>query len=183
MVFHLANFRQLLFVFVLLFNVAASSASEWRTVTLPAHVLGIAENNGSLWVFGADELIATSADGGNTWTVNHNAKNGSLLLTIGFANEQFGYATGTGGKVFITRDGGKTWDSAKVPSQVVYEAAFSDEKHGIIHAPRDIYTTSDGHSVGLRIIDREAVLASQTLNQLTNIGCLGPHATHGHVTG
>jgi photosystem II stability/assembly factor-like uncharacterized protein len=96
MVIHFASFKQLFFIFVvLLFNVAASSASDWRTVELPARALGIAENNGALWVCGADELIATSVDGGNTWTVKHNAKNGSLLLTVGFSDEQFGYAAGT----------------------------------------------------------------------------------------
>jgi len=138
-----SRFGRLFFILVLL-NVAASSASEWRTVDLPARPLNIAENNGTLWVCGADELIANSGDGGKTWTTKHNAKNGSLLLSIGFANERFGYAAGTGVQILITKDGGNTWDSAKVPSQVVYEAAFSDEKHGIIHAQRGIYTTSDG---------------------------------------
>ena len=176
MVFHFSNFRHLLFIFVMLFNVAASSASDWRAVELPARALGIAENNGTLWVCGADELIATSVDGGNTWAVKHNAKNGSLLLTVGFANEQFGYAAGTGGQVFITRDGGKTWDSAKAPSQVVYEAAFSDEKHGIIHTPRDIYTTSDGGATWLPVkID----LVSKDLKGFSYVlNVVAPDANH-----
>jgi hypothetical protein len=176
MVFHFSNFTQLLFIFVSLFNVAASSASEWRAVELPARALGIAENNGILWVCGADELIATSADGGNTWTVRHNAKNGSLLLAVGFANEQFGYAAGTGGQVFITKDGGKTWDSAKVPSQVVYEAAFSDEKHGIIHTPRDIYTTSDG---GATWVPVKIDLVSEDLKGFSHVlDVVAPDANH-----
>lgn len=119
---HFASLRKLAFIVVLLFNGATSSASEWRTVELSARALNVAENNGTLWVCGADELIATSADGGNTWTSRHSSKNGSLLLTVGFANEQFGYAAGTGGQLLITRDGGNTCDSTKVPSQVVYEA-------------------------------------------------------------
>ena len=176
MVFHFSNFRQLVFIFVSLFIVAGSSASEWRAVELPARALGIAENNGTLWVCGADELIATSADGGNTWTVKHNAKNGSLLLTVGFADEQFGYAAGTGGQVFITRDGGKTWDSAKVPSQVVYEAAFSDEKHGIIHTPRDIYTTSDG---GATWVPVKIDLANEDLKGFSYVlNVVAPDANH-----
>src|SRR5207245_2216543 len=87
-------------------NRRTSAEEKWRTIELPARALGIAENNGNLWVCGADELIATSEDGGNTWTAKHSAKNGSLLLTVGFADEQFGYAAGTGGQIFITRDGG-----------------------------------------------------------------------------
>src|SRR5580704_6491426 len=177
MVIHFASFKQLFFIFVvLLFNVAASSASDWRTVELPARALGIAENNGALWVCGADELIATSVDGGNTWTVKHNAKNGSLLLTVGFSDEQFGYAAGTGGQVFFTSDGGKTWNSAKVPSQVVYEAAFSDEKHGIIHTPRDIYTTSDG---GATWVPVKIDLVSEDLKGFSHVlSVVAPDANH-----
>jgi photosystem II stability/assembly factor-like uncharacterized protein len=176
MVFHFSKIRQLLFIFVSLFIAAAFSASEWRAVELPARALDIAENNGTVWVCGADELIAASSDGGNTWTVKHNAKNGSLLLTIGFANEQFGYAAGTGGQVFLTRDGGQTWGSAKVPSQVVYEAAFSDEKHGIIHTPRDIYTTNDG---GVTWIPVRIDLASEDLQHFSHVlDVVAPDVNH-----
>ncbi len=73
-----------------------------------------------------------------------NVRNGNLLLTVGFVNDRFGYAAGTGGQILITTDGGSTWNSSKAPDQVVYEAAFADEKHGLIHTPHDIYTTSDG---------------------------------------
>ncbi len=141
---HNLSFRHLLIAAALWFNVAECSATDWRTAALPAPVLNIAESNGTFWVCGADELIAASVDGGNTWTTEHIAMNGSLLLAIGFANEQFGYAAGTGGRIFTTRDGGNTRDSVKVPSDVVYEADFADEKHGIIHTPQNIYITSDG---------------------------------------
>jgi hypothetical protein len=142
--FSLREFRRLFFIPALLLNAVPSLASEWRTVELPARPLNIAENRGTLWVCGADEFIAASEDGGKTWTAKHNLKNGVLLLSIGFANEQFGYAVGTGGLIFLTKNGGKTWDGAKVPSQVVYGAAFADEKHGLIHTLQAIYTTSDG---------------------------------------
>jgi hypothetical protein len=173
---HFASFRQLFPILLLLVNVAASSASEWRTVELPARALNIAENNGTLWVCGADELIAASLDGGKTWTARHSAKNGSLLLTMGFANEQFGYAAGTGGQVFITRDGGNTWDSTKAPSQVVYVAAFSDEKHGIIHTPRNIFTTSDG---GATWVPAQIDLASEDLKGFSHVlTVVAPEANH-----
>ncbi len=84
---HFAGFRQLFFILVLLFNGATSLASEWRTVELPARALNIAENNGTLWVCGADDLIAASGDGGKTWTAKHSAKSSGVLLTVGFADE------------------------------------------------------------------------------------------------
>jgi photosystem II stability/assembly factor-like uncharacterized protein len=138
--------------------------------------LNIAENSGTLWVCGADELIATSDDGGKTWTVKHNLKNGGLLLSIGFANEHFGYAVGTGGVIVVTKDGGKTWDSVKVPSQVVYGAAFADEKHGLIHAPRNIYTTSDG---GATWIPVQIDLAREDLKGFSHVlTVVAPTADH-----
>jgi len=120
-----------------------TSASEWRTIDLPARPMNIVENHGILWVCGADELIAASADGGKTWTAKHNVKNGGILLTVGFANEQFGYAAGTGGAMEITKDGGNTWEQLKAPASVIYSVSFSDEKHGLIHTPRTIYSTRD----------------------------------------
>jgi photosystem II stability/assembly factor-like uncharacterized protein len=142
--FPFAKFRFLLLFSVLFSNAVISAASEWRTVPLPARPLNIVENNSSLWVCGADASISVSADGGTTWTQKHLVKNGNLLLTIGFASERFGYAGGTGGEILTTKDGGNTWDSRKAPADVVYEAAFSDETHGIIHTPHAVYFTADG---------------------------------------
>jgi len=121
------------------------SASEWRTVDLPARPLNIAENQGAMWVVGADELIATSSDGGKTWRTAHLIKGGSVLLTIGFADSRFGYATGTGGTLLITKDGGANWARLATPNvPVIYAASFSDEKHGLIQTPKAIYKTPDG---------------------------------------
>lgn len=128
-----AGFRQFLLVLVvLLFNSASLPASEWRTVALPARALNIEENNGSLWICGADELIAVPADGGKNWTTKHNVANGRLLPSLGFADKRFGYAAGTGGAILVSTDSGDTWTAVKVPSQIVYQASFSDPKHGII---------------------------------------------------
>lgn len=65
-------------------------------------------------------------------------------MSLGFADNQFGYAVGTGSAILITNDGGDTWNPLSVPSQTVYQASFSDQKHGIIQTPRTIYTTIDG---------------------------------------
>ena len=79
----LAGFRQLILILaVLMLRCAPLPSSEWRTVSLPARALNITENNGSIWVCGADELIAVSADGGKTWSTKHNVKNGRLFLSL-----------------------------------------------------------------------------------------------------
>jgi photosystem II stability/assembly factor-like uncharacterized protein len=122
----------------------ATSASDWHAIALPSRPMNIVENDGVLWVCGADELIADSTDGGKDWTVSHAAKDSGVLLDVGFANSQVGYATGTTGSLLLTNDSGKTWKRIKAPEQVLYTASFSDEQHGIVHAPRAIYTTSDG---------------------------------------
>lgn len=163
---HFGIFRLLLVVLAVLFHATISLASEWRTVELPARPLNIVEHNGTLWVCGADELIAASADGGNTWITKHIAKNGSLFLTVGFSGEQFGFAAGTGGQMLVTRDGGSTWNSIAAPAEVVYEAAFSDEKHGILHAQRGIYTTDDG---GATWVPVQINLASEDLNGFSHV--------------
>jgi Photosynthesis system II assembly factor YCF48 len=144
MSFPFVKFRPLLLLPVLFSNAVVSTASEWRTVQLPARPLNIVENSSALWVCGADGLIAVSADGGTTWAQKHLVKNGNLLLTMGFVDEQFGYASGTGGEILFTKDGGNTWDSRKAPADVVYEAAFYDERHGIIHTAHAVYFTADG---------------------------------------
>ena len=74
-----------------------ADAGEWTTVSLPSRPMNITENNGAFWVCGANELVASSEDGGKTWDVKHSASMGGVLLTIGFANDKFGYAAGTGG--------------------------------------------------------------------------------------
>lgn len=135
--------RSLTFILILS-TVTVASASEWRAIALPARPLNISENRGTLWVCGANELIASSDDGGKSWATRHAARNGGILLTIGFVSEQFGYSAGTGGSLLVTKDGGNTWGYLKAPAPVVYSASFSDEKHGLIHTQRAIYTTGDG---------------------------------------
>lgn len=135
-----------------------ANASEWVQVSLPSRPMNLAENNGVLWACGEDDLVTRSNDGGKTWTTVHSSPSGGVLLTIGFANEKFGYAAGTGG-VIVTRDGGSTWAPLATPMRVIYAAAFGDEKHGLIHTPHAVYTTADGGAtwtpVGLNFSDEQ----------------------------
>lgn len=125
-----AGFRPFLLVLVvLLFNSASLPASEWQTVALPARALNIAENNGSLWICGADELIAVSADGGKNWTTKHNVANGRLLLSLGFADKRFGYAAGTGGAILVSTDSGDTWTAVNRLSSLVFGPKARDHRN------------------------------------------------------
>ncbi len=119
------------------------TASEWSSVTLPSRPLFITAQGNTMWVCGADEMIASSSDGGKTWTAAHSATSG-LLLSMGFANEQFGYAAGTGNNFLVAKDGGKTWSGLPSPSPVIYELSFADEAHGIAHGKNAVYITPDG---------------------------------------
>lgn len=132
------------FVSLLLFVSQRASASDWRTVSLPARPLNIISSDNVLWACGADELIANSADGGKTWNVRHRVSGGALFLTIGGTAERFLYAAGTGGVLFFTKDGGTTWIRVTAPASVVYAASFSDDQHGLVQTPHAIYRTSDG---------------------------------------
>ena len=121
-----------------------TSASDWRTIALPARLFSITAKHDVMWVCGADELVADSTDSGKTWNVQHLVKGGAVFLTVGVVGERFAFAAGTGGALLFTKDAGKTWTRVIVPSQVVYKASFSDDQHGLIQTPHAIYWTSNG---------------------------------------
>lgn len=144
--------------------------------------MNIVQDQGTLWVCGADELIAKSTDGGKTWTSLHSLAGGGVLLTMGFASGQFGYAAGTRGLI-VTKDGGATWARVSAPASVIYAASFGDEKHGLIHTPNAVYVTSDGGvtwtSVSLNFSDEQgkysyvltlAALDAQHMMIVTSVG-------------
>jgi photosystem II stability/assembly factor-like uncharacterized protein len=123
---------------------SAVGATEWRMIELPSRPLNIVENHGTLWTCGADEMIARSTDGGKNWSTRHLGKGGAILLAVGFANAQFGYATGTGGTLLITQDGGEIWVLQRTGVGTIFAASFSDGQHGLIHTPSAVLYTADG---------------------------------------
>ena len=131
-------------IMALLLIPLSAAASGWSTIDLQARPLNITANGDVLWVCGADELIANSMDGGKTWNVRHLVKNGALLLAVGSAGGQTVYAAGTNGELIFSKDDGTTWMQMSTPSSIVYAAAFSDDRHGLIQTPHAIYQTSDG---------------------------------------
>jgi photosystem II stability/assembly factor-like uncharacterized protein len=132
-----------LFAIFLAFLGAADS-NPWRPVVLRHPAVAIASSGSTLWVCGADEMIAKSNDGGKNWEVKHETISGSVLLSLGFANEQVGWATGSAGNLLLTQDGGTSWKSIRVGTDPIYRAAFSDGQHGLIHTIATVQFTTDG---------------------------------------
>ncbi len=118
--------------------------SAWNAHDFQFRVLNTTANAGSLWICGTDEAIAVSSDDGQNWDVKHRAPDGNSLLTIDFVNENFGYATGTGGIFLTTEDGGKTWLSRSSGKDTILQASFSDSQHGIVRTPSSLLFTVDG---------------------------------------
>src|SRR5208282_3267512 len=82
--------------------------NKWQPVFLPFRPVNITGIADTLWVCGADEMIAQSSDGGRNWKLMHQKPDGDVLLTIYFANEKIGFAAGTNGRFLSTNDAGET---------------------------------------------------------------------------
>ena len=113
-------------------------------VSLPFRPIDITSAANTLWVCGADEMIAKSEDGGQTWQVKHQNADGEILLHIGFVGEKTGYAAGTSGLLLWTKDSGETWTSRKAGSETILDISFADDMHGIRHTRSAAEITSDG---------------------------------------
>jgi len=128
-------------------NLAASehkTESDWQAKDLPFRVLNKTSIGTSLWVCGTDESLATSSDGEEHWRVKHQTTDGAVLLNIGFANDKFGYAAGTGGLFLTTEDGGETWTPHSAGRDAILQISFSDPKHGVIRTSPSLLFTIDG---------------------------------------
>jgi photosystem II stability/assembly factor-like uncharacterized protein len=118
--------------------------TSWRSVELPSHPTSVISSAKLLWVCGADELIADSNDNGRTWQVKHRNSDGSVLLSIGFANDQIGFAAGTDGTLLLTRNGGAMWTSVHTDDDAIYNVSFADEHNGMIQTRWVVKLTHDG---------------------------------------
>ena len=119
-------------------------SSTWNSHDFQFRVLNTTSNSDLLWICGTDEEIAVSSDGGKNWEVKHHTSDGNALLSIDFANDSFGYATGTGGVFLTTEDAGKTWLSRTLGKDTILQASFSDPQHGIFRTLNSLLFTSDG---------------------------------------
>jgi hypothetical protein len=108
-------------------------------------VINTTSNRNLLWLCGSQEAIAVSRDDGDHWEIKH-LENASqrTLLEVDFADANFGYATGTGGLFLTTTDGGETWVDRPMINEIIPQASFADEKHGLVKTAKSLLFTVDG---------------------------------------
>jgi len=93
--------------------VSTDDGASWTQAAVPTRVLLTAvhmhdERTG--WAVGHDAVILRTVDGGETWTLVHQAPEEELpLLDVWFRDEHNGFAVGAYGYFLATEDGGETW--------------------------------------------------------------------------
>ena len=135
--------------------IAQSSNAQpmvWTEVFTPSPAADITAVGNAFWVCGADEMIASSSDGGNTWSLKHQTRGGAVLLNIAFVNDKIGHAAGKNGVLLSTTDGGKTWKSHTIvadphKSTDILDFSFADADNGIaiVGDRGDISRSSPGY--------------------------------------
>ncbi len=96
------------------------------------------------WVVGAGGLIAHTADGGASWSVDQAAERGTLVEVI-FADSGNGSVLNQDGKVLDTFNGGRSWDAGE-SSRVFNGASIADSTAFL--------TTREGVFVHVKLADR-----------------------------
>ena len=93
--------------------ISDDDGASWTQAKVPTRVLLTAvhmhdERTG--WAVGHDAVILRTGDGGETWTMVHQAPDEELpLLDVWFRDERTGFAVGAYGYFLATEDGGETW--------------------------------------------------------------------------
>ena len=93
--------------------ISDDDGASWTQAKVPTRVLLTAvhmhdERTG--WAVGHDAVILHTGDGGETWTMVHQAPDEELpLLDVWFRDELTGFAVGAYGYFLATEDGGETW--------------------------------------------------------------------------
>ena len=93
--------------------VSTDDGASWTQAAVPTRVLLTAvhmhdERTG--WAVGHDAVILRTGDGGETWTLVHQAPEEELpLLDVWFSDERVGFAVGAYGYFLATEDGGESW--------------------------------------------------------------------------
>ncbi len=121
----------------------APPVNTWHP-KLPAMALGLIAHQGTLWVVGDHAMIASSADGGQTWITHHKSGSGQMLFDIQFVNDRLAFAAGSMGEVWRSEDGGQHWKRiARAPKPAV-RVRFSGEKHGLLATTHGFEFTTNG---------------------------------------
>ena len=98
--------------------VSTDDGESWTQAAVPTRTLLTAvhmhdERTG--WAVGHDAVILRTEDGGDTWTLVHQAPEEELpLLDVWFSDERVGFAVGAYGYFLATENGGDTWTARAV---------------------------------------------------------------------
>ena len=98
--------------------VSTDDGASWTQAEVPTRALLTAvhmhdERTG--WAVGHDAVILRTGDGGETWTLMHQAPEEELpLLDVWFRDDRTGFAVGAYGYFLATDDGGETWTSRAI---------------------------------------------------------------------
>jgi len=135
--------------------------NDWKVVASPFRPVNITAQGATIWVCGVDEMILGSKDGGATWEIKHQNRDGEVLLDISFVSDKVGHAAGTGGLMLATDDGGETWKSHIAPG-VVRGFSFADAMNGIA-------AVDEGHSRG-RVASSDQAVPIEGAVEITHDG-------------
>lgn len=141
------------------------NTSKWGGVALPFRPFKITALKDAMWVCGTNEAIAVSKDGGVTWHMQHQKRDGEILTNIAFANAMFGHASATNGLLLSTSDGGQTWSSQSTGG-TIRQFSFADLTSGIADLDGVLKVTSDG---GGRWSDVEVLRTDEQLRKFSDI--------------
>jgi photosystem II stability/assembly factor-like uncharacterized protein len=125
-------------------GLGSSDLARWHEVDAGFRVFALFAQGDTLWACGPGEAIAQSKDNGLHWTMKHHRQPGATLLGMEMATEGFGYAFGTGGVPFFTKDAGETWTAGKDAMGTILMASFANVTHGLIRTRRELLFTTDG---------------------------------------
>jgi len=98
--------------------VVSENGRDWKQVPVPAsamltRVRFLDDKRG--WAVGYDATILHTADGGNSWTLQHRDPEARVLYDVLFLDASNGIAAGAYGTFYRTADGGKTWAAESSP--------------------------------------------------------------------
>jgi photosystem II stability/assembly factor-like uncharacterized protein len=118
------------------------------------------------------DWLERTDDGGNTWRKLYQLNGRIELFSTHFINKNEGWAAGlevpesfasqvrnpsapkSYGILLHTKDGGKTWDRAAMPTDRLFQrVAFSDSKRGWLLGVDRLYRTADGGLTWTTVLD------------------------------
>jgi photosystem II stability/assembly factor-like uncharacterized protein len=118
----------------------SESRSDWRQaghVPTRATLTAVAAVGNKVWAVGHDQVIVHSADGGETWAIQHvspwtpetadDPRVSAPLLSVLFLDEDRGFAVGAYGLLMRTGDGGVTWERGDLVQADANDDAFIED--------------------------------------------------------